>query len=160
MLCTGLWLGTLTVIAEMGVGGVFEGYRYASFSEINNLWDGGHYRDQGDSSGLPEVKRIMNILRPTRTYFPSIPELTYGEQITAFVGEGGGFGGAWEYTLYHDPLGLRASDMTDRYTAYSSLRHNQIASYLVSTTVPEPSSILLMMLGLAGVASRKVYFSS
>lgn len=148
------------VVAEMGSGGKYEGFRYATSSEVIDLWS------QYGITLTPATRTISNTLDTNIITAAQQLGNLYGEQIAAsdygtlgFIaidnsspGTTSGWSGAFREngsSFYEGPTINSFSSGQSR---------DWLGSYIVTSIVPVPAAAWLFcsgLLGLAGVARRQ-----
>lgn len=154
------------VSSLMSSGAAFDGFRYASQAEVMNFMDAnmtGATRSE-QAASLYEILSILdgnNASACTGLYsrctnaiqglVSDSPPL-YGSEERHYVGS--------YWTIYYEPGTTYPTEAWDysvdflaQVEQYESVSQDFIGSYLVSTTsVPEPSALVLLVLGLAGMS--------
>ena len=157
------------VSSQFGVGGLYEGYRYASFIEFNNFvtnYTGTAITctscDTFFTEGSDSIDGLVSLLGNTLRYTDAIPDaFSYG-----FIGDVQSNGNASIAVIYDfNEILDNKQDFARAYWGYTSpdIGSREIGSYLVRessiASVPESASLYLLafgLLGLFGAARCKV----
>jgi len=147
------------VSAQLMPGGIFQDWRYASLDEVVTFWTNAGISNIGMStpgwteSSYSEIKSLTELVGLTIEP-PSGSLLPYGTN--GFTGTPGGFANsqAGAYIQYRTTSeGIDQGRAIINTSPFQDTAVAELGSWLVrqSISVPEPSSLLLMGIGLAGL---------
>jgi len=154
----------LDISANFGVGGDFEGWRYASTLEVEGLvdaagGDGNYYKwpfgnnpQQRQNQDVAVTDLLIKLLGYTWTH-PETNTYIYSKTSDIYKG----FSDRRWLHLFMSDYPSTDDGYVSLNSYYDYVSHNSIntGSFLVRNSVPEPSALALMALGLAGIGWKR-----
>lgn len=149
-----------SVVANLGPGQVYEGFRVATQAEVLELWSHAgitNYERVWTVGQYPAVNNLVNRLGPTTMF-----EVGLFNIATHTIGmvEGGPSLAAderWATELTYAPDGENTRTSVNFYTWNIDAADHHYSTYLVSA-VPLPASIWLLMSGILGMGTLRMFF--